>query len=321
MLSCIRLIVIWISLIQIQGTVWKRFDQSLVRLRVEKQQVCANQGDTVTLRCTLFVRNTNKASEKWSVQWYSEGKRLTQNITEEWQNSTQLTSVLRLKTFWSGEKLFTCEASRFASDAQPLLNSSTLVKVKTPTPCDIIGFRNIEELPHNTIEAYWRPPETTTEDVVYSLNLCKEPDYLGSKNACPHYNTFNSSCFHMKKDLYGLPSTKGFICTTRMQASWRLGFLGVSGYHKAYISRRVNGENCEYRCSDIKQLYITEFSFGPSEPNTITLVMIPVPIATLRVITRASREVSLIRLQGPVVRRVHSAIDRMVTFFKLLKPI
>ncbi len=275
-----------LSLIQVQGTVPERLNQTLVTLTTEKRQICANRGDSLTLSCTLAVHGTKKAFKKWTLSWYSEGTTFTKNVTKKWQNSSHLTLYLRLNAVWSGEKLFTC----VASNAKTSIKSLSVIKVKSPGLCSIIGLRLMERALFDSVEIYWRPVKSS-ENVMYSLNICTEPEGLLLSQACPYYKTvpMNSSCFYREEDVYNVPNTKGFTC---MVTGINLDFYDN---HRAYVSSKVEGESCEHRCSADKRFYLSVFRDPFPEPDITEVVLIPAPIMRLRVITRAPREVSLVK--------------------------
>jgi hypothetical protein len=283
-------------LTRIQGTVPEGFNQPLVTLSVGKGQLCANRGDSLTLSCTLAVHGRKKSFKKWTLSWYSEGIIFTKNVTQKQQNSSHLTTHLRLNAIWLGDKLFTCVASRFANNVKTTkassLNSSSLVKVKSPVPCNIIGFRLMERPLLDSLDLYWRPI-TSSENAEYSLNVCSEPDVLELNHVCLNYKRIhlNSSCFHREKDVYNLPNTKGFTCT-----AMNLDLRKHNNY-RVYISSKVEGEICEQRCSDEKTFQINHFRNPFLEPDITHItevVLTPTHVIRLRGIPRASREVSLI---------------------------
>lgn len=280
-------VVICASITKMPGTVSERFHRPPATLSIEKERVCANRGDSLSLSCTLNLRGTKKASREWTLSWHSDGITFKKNATEKWQNSTHLSSSLRINAVWSGEELFTCAATRLSKkDFDTSLHTSTVVNVKSPTQCSIIGSRFIEQPIVNLFEVYWRPVNTSLENVVYSLNICTEPEDLPLNGVCPHYHTVKGWCFHSEKNIYNLKNTKGFICKANVSS-------GLTVY-RTFISSKLKDEDCEHRCSTQKRFYLNIFRDLIPEPDAIEIVLIPSPVVNLRVIPRPSREVSLI---------------------------
>lgn len=287
-------ILIKISLTEPHTPVQERFNQSLAKLSVEKEQICANRRDLLTLSCTLAVRNMKNVLKNWTLSWHSEGIPLTENATERWQNASRLTSQLRLNVDWSGEKLFTCVASQYASNVGKylaFLNSTSVVKVRKPIHCDIIGFRLMEQPMFHTLEVYWRPVKPAV-NITYTMMLCAE-ELLDDDvtHVCPHYYSVNSSCFYRNNDLYNLPDTKGFTCTASVSF-----YSGLNMYitNRVHISSKVERDSCEHRCSNDRRFYLTVSRELFPEPDTTEVVLIPTPVERLSVVARAPREVTLI---------------------------
>ena len=283
-------VVINIYIIKIPGTVSEHFHRPLLTIRVEKERICVNKGDSLTLSCTLEVRGTKKAFKKWTLSWYCDGILFTKNATEKWQNSTHLSSFLRLNAVWSGEKSFTCVATRLPKSLEDLstsLQTSSSVNVKSPdAQCNIIGSRFIEQPNIDLFEIYWRPVNTSSElNAVYTLNICTEPDELSLNQVCPHYYAIKGRCFYSEKDVYKLTNTKGFICKANVSSGLAL--------YRAFISYKVKGEECEYRCSTKKRFYLTTFREPIPESDAMEVVLIPSPVVNLRVNPRPSHEVRL----------------------------
>ena len=289
MLGSISFIVILInlSLIQTYGRVTERENQPLVTLN--KKEICANKGDTLTLTCTIAFNGTINAFTKWTTLWQSEGENLIENVTNRWQNSSHLTSYLRLNAVWSGEKLFTCVARQLGNNTNATyIKATSLIKVKASGFCKIIGLRLVERPVYHMLELYWRPVQSS-ENITYSLNICTPPEWLEQDQACWYKKTpLNSSCTYRERDVYNVPDTKGSTCMTTVTR------LNVYDYHRAYISSRVQGDSCEHRCSAEKRFYLHLTRDPYPEPNYTEVVLVPAPAVQLRHITRAPRQVGLI---------------------------
>ena len=284
-------VVICASITKMPGTVSERFHRLPANLSTEKKRVCANRGDALSLSCTLNLLGTKKASREWTLSWHSDGITFKKNATEKWQNSTHLSSSLRLHAVWSGEKLFTCVATRLSKTSKGLdtsLQTSTVVNVKSSTQCSIIGSRFIEQPNVNLFEVYWRPVKQPLKNVVYSLNICTEqPEGLPLNGVCPHYYTVKGWCFYSEKNIYNLNNTNGFICKANVSSRITV--------YRTFISSKVKDEDCELRCSTEKRFYLNIFRDLIPEPDAIEIVLIPSPVANMHVIPRPSREVRLIR--------------------------
>lgn len=268
-----------------QGKVPRR---DWVIISVEKRKICANKGNILTLRCTLSIQQRKESFKNWTLTWSTDGMNLRENVTEQWKNSSHLSANVKIHTSWSGNKLFRCVASRNGSrNAKTFINSSTLVKVTTPTPCEMIGFRLVERPLVDSLELYWRPV-TSSKNLVYSLNVCTEPYGLSMTELCASYSAIritNSSCYQREKDVYNVPNTKGFTCMATN--------FGLTLYDfRAYISSKLDGDNCENKCSIERRYYLSTFQEPYPEPDITEVVLIPTSITNLRVIARVPREVS-----------------------------
>ena len=269
----------------------------------------------MTISCTLAVHGKTGVNN-WTLSWFSEDGEVTKNATEIWTNSSHLTSYLKLDAVWSGEKSFTCViASRFSDDdKQPVkaaLNSTSVVKVKKPTGCDIIGFRYLEKpLAHfPTFEVYWKPTKTL-DTTAYTVNFCTEKKWfdLPTPYVCPLYHSINGSCSHREKDVYNVPNTKGFTCmasvsTTSHSSLTRLLTEYVTS--RAYIGSRNERESCEQRCSSEKKFVLRGFHEPFAEENDVTEVaLIPPRIENLS--ATVARQVNLFyHLHGFIINRTN----------------
>ena len=292
MLRSISFIVILInlSLIQTYGRVTERGNQPLVTLN--EREICANKGDTLTLSCTMAFNSTRNALTKWTLLWQSEGENLLENVTNRWQNSSHLTSYLRLNAVWSGEKLFTCVARQLVNNTNATsINVTSLIKVKASGFCRIIGLRFVERQVYDLLELYWRPVQSS-EIIKYSLNICTKPEWMEQDQVC-QYLPINSSCIYRERDVYKVPNTKGFTRMTRVTG------LRWYDYQRAYISSRVQGDSCEHRCSAEKRFRLSPFPDPLPEPDYTEVVLVPAPAVQLRHITRAPRQVKLYWSDSP----------------------
>ncbi|XP_028395910.1 uncharacterized protein LOC114519927 [Dendronephthya gigantea] len=272
----------------------KSSEETFATLSVEKREICANKGDSMTISCTLVVHDKTSVNN-WTLSWFAEDGEVTKNVTEIWKNSSHLTSYLKLDAVWSGEKSFTCViASRFTHDdqqpAKAALNSTTVVKVKPRTSCDIIGFRYLEKplASFSTFEVYWKPMKML-DTTAYTLNFCTEAAWfdfdLPTPYVCPVYYSINGSCSYRKKNVYNVPNTKGFTCmasvsTTSYSSLTRLLMEFVTS--RAYIGCKGEGENCEHRCSKERKFILKRFHALFGQENDVTEVaLIPARIEGL----------------------------------------
>lgn len=185
-----------------------------VHVKVEESNICTSPGKIANVTCTV-TKSLNSSSveiKSWHVSWRYDDKVFPSFV--RYRNNSVIVCVLAVYVDWSDERVFNCVATGPDNGSNTPFNISKAIVITSLVPLEepaVLGVRFVQEEYSNLLQVLWE--DTYAANVSYILQYCINGPldfYEMEQSICPTYDSWYSTCFKSKRDIYGISySTRG----------------------------------------------------------------------------------------------------------------